>query len=65
MTAAPSGAGFAQTTRATDGLPDQIAIGHVNSPNGAQDIVVGDQRGNAELFTNTTPQLGLGFGLGL
>jgi hypothetical protein len=54
------GLGFSQTTVPTDGLPDQIAIGHVNSANGAQDIVVGDQRGNADLFTNTTPQLGLG-----
>jgi len=52
-----SGLTFTQTTLPTDGLPDQIAIGHVNSSNGAQDIVVGDQRGDADLFTNTTPQV--------
>jgi hypothetical protein len=55
-----TGLGFTQTTIPTDGQPDQIAIGHVNSSDGAQDIVVGDQQGNADLFTNTTPQLGLG-----
>lgn len=59
-TNAGGGLGFSQTTVPTDGLPDQLAIGHVNSTDGAQDIVDGDQRGNADLFTNTTPQLGLG-----
>lgn len=52
------GPSWTQTTLATDPAPYDVAVGHVNSPDGAQDIVVGDEYGQADLFTNTTRQLG-------
>jgi hypothetical protein len=56
---------FTPTTLPAGSGPSAIAIGHLDSRDGAKDIAVGDFfTSTVTLFTNTTPQSGLGLGLG-
>lgn len=56
---------FTPTTLPAGSGPSAIAIGHLNSQDGADDIVVGDFfTSTVTVFTNTTPQSFLGLGLG-
>ena len=53
----PAGISFTKTVLPTGVAPSAIAIGHLNSADGANDIAITNfSSNNVEVYTNTTPQ---------